>query len=234
MKELIVVTGGTKGIGKAILSKFAEEGFAVATCSRNQLELDQLKSELDQTTSAGVFVRMADLSTKSGVKDFAQYLESLNLEIHCLVNNTGFFIPGKTYEEEEGMLESMMNTNLYSAYHLTRSLISPMIKRGKGHIINIGSIAGINPYPNGGSYSISKYALNGFTQNLREETKSLGIRVTAVNPGATYTASWEGSGIPEDRLMPVVDIANSVYSAYKMSDRTVIEEITLRPQLGDL
>ena len=76
----------------------------------------------------------------------------------------------------------------------------------------MGSIAGINPYPNGGSYSISKYALHGYTLNLREETRELGIRVTALNPGATYTASWEGSGIEEERLMPASDIANSVFS----------------------
>ena len=76
--------------------------------------------------------------------------------------------------------------------------------------------------------------MHGYTLNLREETRELGIRVTALNPGATYTASWEGSGIEEERLMPASDIANSIFSAYMLSDRTVVEEIVFRPQLGDL
>ena len=234
MDELIVVTGGSKGIGKAIVEKFLSEGYPVATCSRNQADLDALKEEMDSRYGSSLHVFAADLSSRNGVDAFAVYVEDTGLKVGCLVNNTGYFLPGKTYEEEEGLLESMIRTNLYSAYHLTRKLIPQMIQRKKGHIFNMGSIAGINPYPNGGSYSISKYAMHGYTLNLREETRELGIRVTALNPGATYTASWEGSGIEEERLMPASDIANSVFSAYTLSDRTVVEEIVFRPQLGDL
>jgi short-subunit dehydrogenase len=88
-------------------------------------------------------------------------------------------------------------------------------------------------YPNGGSYTISKFALLGFSKCLREELKDEGIRVTAVMPGATLTPSWEGAGYPAERFMPPEDVAESIFGAYELSDRTVVEEMILRPQKGD-
>jgi short-subunit dehydrogenase len=109
-----------------------------------------------------------------------------------------------------------------------------MIKAKKGHIFNICSIASLQAYPQGGSYSISKYALLGFSTNLRLELKDKGIKVTAVCPGATYTNSWKGSGVPEDRIMEADDIAKMIYAATQLSPQAVVEDIVLRPQLGDL
>jgi len=128
----------------------------------------------------------------------------------------------------------MIETNLYGAYHLTRVLIDDIISNGRGHIFNMCSTASIMPYENGGSYCISKYALLGMTKVLREELKSHNIKVTAILPGATYTASWEGSDLPEERFMKADDVASAVWGAYAMSDSTVIEEILMRPQLGDI
>ena len=90
------------------------------------------------------------------------------------------------------------------------------------------------PYINGGSYCITKYALMGMTKVLREEMKELNVKVTAILPGATKTASWDGVDIPDERFIDPVDVAESVYSVYTLSDRTVVEEILIRPQLGDL
>ncbi|MEL7342484.1 MAG: SDR family NAD(P)-dependent oxidoreductase, partial [Bacteroidota bacterium] len=87
---------------------------------------------------------------------------------------------------------------------------------------------------NGGSYSISKFAMLGFSKNLREELKPHGIRVMSVMPGATFTASWEGVDVPEERLMPAEDVASMVWAMYNTSYRTVVEEIIIRPMLGDL
>ena len=105
---------------------------------------------------------------------------------------------------------------------------------GKGHIISICSVASIMAYSNGGAYSVSKYALYGLSRNLREELKPFGIRVTSILPGATYTASWEGADIPEERFMPAEDIAAVIWQAISLSDRTVMEDIVLRPMEGDL
>jgi short-subunit dehydrogenase len=128
----------------------------------------------------------------------------------------------------------MINTNLYSAYYLTRKLVHRMKEARKGHIFSMGSIAGFTAYANGGSYAISKFALLGFTKCLREEMKPHGIRVTSILPGATKTASWDGVDLPEDRFMKVEDVADTVWLAYQLSDRTVMEEVILRPQLGDI
>jgi hypothetical protein len=104
----------------------------------------------------------------------------------------------------------------------------------KGHVFNMCSIASIKAYPNGSSYAISKFALLGFSKVLREELKEYGVRVTAVLPGATRTASWDGVDLPEDRFMRAEDVAETVFSAYSISERSVVEEIIIRPQLGDI
>jgi len=128
----------------------------------------------------------------------------------------------------------MIDTNLYSAYHLSRALIPTMVAYGSGHIFNMCSIASFTAYPNGGSYSISKFALLGFSKVLREELKQKNIKVTSIMPGATWSASWAGVDLPESRLMQADDIAKIVWSALEMSPSAVIEDIVIRPQLGDL
>jgi len=109
-----------------------------------------------------------------------------------------------------------------------------MIKAGSGHIFNICSIASLQAYSFGGSYSISKYALEGFSKNLREELKDKGIKVTGVYPGATYTNSWAGSGVEPSRIMESNDIAKMIIAAAHLSPQAVVEDIVMRPQLGDL
>jgi short-subunit dehydrogenase len=234
MKKLAVITGGTKGIGRAIIEKFASNGFDIATCSRNSEDLKKLKSEFENKYKVKVFTSKVDMSMKSDVFKFIHSVQELNIPVHVLVNNAGIFIPGQINSEEDGALEKMIDTNLYSAYHLTRGLLPEMVKIRKGHIFNICSTASIVPYINGGSYCISKFAMLGMTKVLREEMKEHDVRVTAIMPGATFTASWESADIPEERFMKAIDVADALYNAYQMSDRTVIEEIVMRPQLGDI
>ena len=109
-----------------------------------------------------------------------------------------------------------------------------MLKKGKGHIFNICSIASLNAYENGGSYSISKFALLGFSKNLLLELKDKGMKVTAVCPGAVYTNSWAGSGVDPKRIMEANDIAEMIYAATQLSPQAVVEDIVMRPLLGDL
>ncbi|NJN25247.1 MAG: SDR family oxidoreductase [Cyclobacteriaceae bacterium] len=235
MKKVAVVTGGTKGIGKAIVYKLAGKGFDIVTCSRNGQELAALKSELEEAYQGiEVLVRTSDLSLKAEVNDLVKYIISRKNHVEILVNNTGVFNPGTISREPDGQLEHMINTNLYSAYYLTRGLLPMMVHDGAGHIFNICSVASIMPYANGGSYSISKYAMLGMTKVLREELKDKGIRVTAVLPGATYTVSWEASQLPETRFMKAEDVADAVYGAYALSKNSVVEEILIRPQQGDI
>jgi short-subunit dehydrogenase len=164
---------------------------------------------------------------------FADAVLSAWEDIDVLVNNAGSFVPGSVYNEPEGQLEQMIELNLYSAYHLTRRLVPVMMRKKKGHIFNLCSIAALAAYPNGGSYSISKFALEGFSKNLREELKPYGVKVTSVHPGATFTKAWEGFA-DQSRIMEVEDVANMVYAASSLSATACVEDIILRPQLGDL
>lgn len=234
MSKSILVTGGTKGIGRAIIERFANEGFDVITCARNEKDLTELRADLEQNHALiHVLAVKADLSKKEEVLDFAEKVKAFGVP-DVLVNNTGVFLPGAILDEPDGNFELMMETNLYSAYYLTRALIGGMKERKSGHIFSMGSIAGLTAYANGGSYAISKWAMLGMTKCLREELKDQHIKVTSVLPGATYTASWEGVELPEERFMKAEDVAESVWSAYNLSPRTVVEEIVIRPQLGDI
>ncbi|MBX2916542.1 MAG: SDR family oxidoreductase [Cyclobacteriaceae bacterium] len=230
MNKLIVVTGGSKGIGRAIAGRFAEAGFDVATCGRNATDLAAFKSDVEKQ-GVKVHAIVADMRNPAQVKNFCEQILALNQPVDVLVNNAGYFVPGSVLTEPAGTLESMIETNLYSAYYTTRGLISAI---NKGHIFNMCSIASIKAYPNGGSYAISKFALLGFSKVLREELKPNGIRVTAILPGATKTASWNGTDLPASRFMKPEDVAEAVFSAWSLSPHSVVEELLIRPQLGDI
>lgn len=230
---MVVITGASKGIGLAVAKAFASEKKDLALCARNIEDLKNVKQELESSYSIKCYIEAVDVSQKSEVKQFAENIHSIG-QVEVLVNNAGVFIPGQIIEEDEGALEKMIDTNLYSAYNLTRLLTPRMVAKRDGHIINMCSIASVTPYANGGSYSISKYAMYGMTKVLREEMKEHNVRVTAVLPGATWSNSWAGVDLPEERLMKSEDIAAVVLNAYKLSKQAVVEEIIVRPQLGDL
>ena len=235
MNPLVVVTGGTKGIGKACIERFLGEGFDVITCARNTQDLEVLGNEMsNRFTETTLHYMAADLSEKEELTGFIDFIDSKKQVVAVLINNTGVFIPGQIHNEAEGTLEKTIETNLYSAYHLTRAIVPGMMEQKKGHIFTMCSTASIMAYPNGGSYCISKFALYGMTKVLREELKPHQVKVTAVLPGATFTDSWKGTDLPEDRFMDAKDIADTIWAAYALSPRAVMEEILIRPQLGDL
>lgn len=233
----IVITGASKGLGKAIAERFAADGQAhqLFLCARTKSELEATGAALrDRFPAVNVYTRVCDVSDKNQLLAFADWVKSLCGKTDILVNNAGIYLPGSAYGEDDGNLESLMEINVYSAYHLTRLLLPAMIKAKSGHIFNMCSIASLNAYPNGGAYGISKYALYGFSKNLREEMKPFGIKVTHVLPGAAYTDSWSGSGVDPNRIMEASDIAGMLYAAAQLSAQACVEEIILRPQLGDL
>jgi NADP-dependent 3-hydroxy acid dehydrogenase YdfG len=232
---VVVVTGASKGIGKAVALKFASAGYTVVICARNQASLqataDEIFAEHPHATIHAMAVNMAD---KQEVIAFGKEVLKITRQVSILVNNAGSFLPGNVHTEEDGVIEQMINTNLYSAYHLTRVLLPGMMQAKRGHIFNMCSIASLDAYPNGGSYSISKFALAGFSKNLREELKSYNIKVTGIYPGAVYTNSWAGSGVDPQRIMKPEDVADLVYTVSTLSPQACVEDIVLRPQFGDL
>lgn len=231
----IVITGASKGIGRALALKFAQNGHHLAICSRSPKPLEELVNELKKTSPNIDLISMnTDVSVKSEVKLFAEKILNTWDKIDIIINNAGFFIPGTIKDEDDLNLPKMIETNLYSAYYLTKYLLPQMIQHQNGQIFNICSVASFMAYPQGGSYAISKFALLGFSKCLREELKPNNIKVTAIMPGATLTDSWKGVDLPEERFIPAEDIASIIYNTALLSNRTVVEDIIIRPQLGDI
>ncbi len=230
-----IVTGSTKGIGKGVVSLLAREGWSVALSSRNKSDLQAQQADLKHQFPDQDFPwHVVDFSQKAETIAYGQAIIEKWPDVHLLVNNAGIFLPGAVHNEPDGVLESQIQVNLLGPYHLTRAVLPAMMKRKKGLIINIGSIASLIAYPNGGAYTISKFALLGFSKCLREEMKPHGIKVTTVFPGSTWSASWEGADFPHERLMVPEDVAEAIVSVTRLSDASVVEEILIRPQLGDL
>ena len=231
----IIITGASKGLGRAVAEKFAAHGYDLFLCSRDQQALTTAAQQLGERYPAiTIRSKTADLAEKDQAQAFGRWVLESGAGIDVLVNNAGQFIPGRLQDEEEGVLERLMAVNLYSAYHLTRTLLPAMMARKAGHIFNMCSVASLQAYSYGGAYSISKYALAGFSANLRQEMKTFGIKVTTVYPGAAYTESWAGSGVDPQRIMEAGDVADMVFAASRLSIQATVEEILLRPQLGDL
>lgn len=229
MSKRVFVSGASKGIGLAVAHRFLAEGFDVAVNASTEASLEQVRMTYPQFK-----IYRADMSQKSEVENLAKWLNQDFGPLDVLVNNVGRFLPGSVHSESDEAFEMMMHTNVFSNYYLTKRVLPAMMERQSGTIFNLCSIASIMAYANGGAYSISKHALLGFSKVLREEMKPHGIRVVSVLPGATLTASWEGVDLPPERFMPAEDVASIIWDTYKLSPRTVVEEILLRPMLGDI
>ena len=230
------MTGGSQGIGRALVARFLAAGYAVATCARSAAALAQLHTELAPPAPATLHTLHVDLSQWADCQRFAEFVLGLNLPLAALINNAGGFLPGHLQDEpaDGSRLREMLAANLLSAYDVTQALLPAFAAQRTGHIFTICSTASLMAYPNGGSYGIAKFALLGLTKTLREELKTQGIRVTAVLPGATLTRSWDGVGEPPKRFIRCEDVAEAVFSAFSLSPQAVVEEIVIRPQLGDL
>lgn len=230
----VVITGASKGIGKAIAEIFAANGYHLFLTSRGEVQLYKTMEEL-QTKYPAITVKAKpfDLSKKEGAAGFANWCLS-QMVPDVIINNAGAFEPGSIYNEREGLLEEQLAINLFSAYHFTRAVLPPMMEAKQGHVFTICSIAALKAYANGGAYSISKYALHGFSKNLREEMKAFNIKVTSVFPGAVFTDSWGDFDNAAHRIMEAGDIAKMVYATSQLSPGACVEDIVVRPQLGDL
>jgi short-subunit dehydrogenase len=230
----IIITGASKGIGKAIANSFAALGNTLYLCARNEVDLYNTIAELQTNYPQSVVLgKTTDMANKEEVLAFANWVNK-QCVADIIINNAGQFLPGSVHSEEDGLLEQMMAVNVYSAYHLTRALLPAMMQAKKGYIFNICSIASLQAYSNGGSYSISKFALMGFSKNLREELKEYNIKVVAVYPGAVLTNSWGDFDNSQQRIMEANDVATMIIAATNLSQAAVVEDMVLRPQLGDL
>jgi NAD(P)-dependent dehydrogenase (short-subunit alcohol dehydrogenase family) len=229
--KFVIVTGASQGIGLAITQRLLAEGLHVIAASRNP---ERMRPLIPAAYLDRLYTFATDLATAEGCASLANYAKTLTNAPHILVNNAGVFEPGSVLDAPAGQLEHQFAINVLSAYYVTAALVPAMRASGSGHIFNMCSVASIMAYDGGGSYTISKFALLGYTKALRKELLGSGIKVTAVLPGAVKTPSWDGVAIPEGRIMPPADIASMIWACYATSPSTVIEELILRPEQGDL
>lgn len=231
---LVAVTGASHGIGRAVAVAFAREPNArLALLSRNESLLDETRA-LCRECGAEAEYFICDVMDDIAVRRATEAVRRRWGVPDVLVNNAGLFEPGPISQVSVDTFRAQLEVNLTSAFSVTKSFLDEMIVRKSGHIFFMCSVASIKGYPGGASYCAAKHGLLGFARALREETRKDGLRVTALIPGATFTKSWEGSDLPEERFMPVEDVAAALLGAYHMSERSVVEELLMRPQQGDV
>ena len=223
-----IITGATKGIGKAIAIKLAEAGYNLGICARNNDDLAGLSRELAYT-GVRIFYQATDCSSKTQVYEFCAALIAEFGTIDVLVNNAGVFLPGSLLDEEDERFEYQQLLNLNSAYYLSKYIGRMMRKQGFGHIFNICSEASKETKQNGGSYSVTKSGLLSLNHVLRQELSEYNVKVTAILPGSTLTASWEGTEIPAGSFVQPEDIANTLHTVLNLSSGVNVEEIILKP-----
>jgi short-subunit dehydrogenase len=233
-KKLVVITGSTKGMGNAIAQKFAKEGNDLVLIARSDRDLSEQRKFLSEKYGVNILCISADLSEKKQVQMIKEKLDEAQLSVDVLVNNLGVFQTGSILDEDDSVMERVMNLNYYAGYYLTKALLPSMLQKNTGHIFCIGSIANIYPIKEAFAYTISKYAVYGFIKTLREQLINTEVKTTAIIPGSTLTASWEGTEIPQERFILAEDIAEAIFLATSLSKGACLEEIIIRPQHGQV
>ena len=231
---VVVVTGASQGIGRAIAEGFAARDHAqVALVSRTEEKLDAV-AEACREHGGEALVVPTDVTDDAAVAEMGETVRDTWGTPDVLVNNAGAFTYAPLDELTLDGFRDQIGVNLTGAFAVTKTFLPAIRERGSGHLFFMGSVASIMAYPGNAGYCAAKHGLRGLARVVREETKEEGVRVTTVLPGATDTPTWDGVDLPAERFMPPEDIAAAVVDAYHLSDRTVLEELLLRPQEGDV
>jgi NAD(P)-dependent dehydrogenase (short-subunit alcohol dehydrogenase family) len=234
-KPTILITGASQGIGAAIANVFAGEirGVRLALVARSERNLRTVAKACARLgAKAEIFA--CDVSDEAGVATLATAVTKRLGAVDVLINNAGTFAGAPFAELAVADFDRIVAANLRSAFLVTRAFLPAMQRRRRGDIFFMSSIAGLGAYPNGAAYCAAKFGVTGLAKVLRAETKQAGIRVCCVHPGATWSPSWSKSGVQRERLMPAEDVARAFLDVYRLGRRAVVEEIVLRPQLGDV
>jgi len=236
-KPVVLITGASQGIGAAIAKRFAREisGVRLALVARNEKKLAAVARACAKAGSRVVAeVFRCDVTDEGSVTAMAAAVDQRFGGVDVLINNAGKFRGAPFTEMSVADFDRMIAANLRSVFLVSRAFASGMIARKRGDIFNMSSIAGLIAYPGGAGYSAAKFGVSGLSKVMRSELRDKGVRVCCVYPGATVSPSWEGSGVDEGRMMPAEDVAQAFLAVYRLSRRTVVEEIVLRPQRGDV
>jgi 3-oxoacyl-[acyl-carrier protein] reductase len=229
--DVALVTGGTRGIGRAVALRLAALGAGVAICGRDTQALAATDAELKKSGSP-VHSQIANVSLSADVAALVDKTQAALGPISILVNNTGIGLFGPAHEKTEADWDRVLNTNLKSAFLVSRAVAPAMIQRGAGDIINISSLAGRNAFAGGGIYCASKWGLQGLSACMAEDLREHGIRVSIICPGSVATGFSSGSArSPKDpaKVLSSEDIAHAVEMIVTQSPQSFLSEIHIRP-----
>jgi 3-oxoacyl-[acyl-carrier protein] reductase len=231
----ILITGASKGIGKAIALKMASRGHHLSLCARNIKNLEALAAEIKREfSSIKIYIQAANCNIREEVISFAEKTIAEFGFIDVIINNAGAFKPSRILDEDEDSLQSHLDVNLLAPYYLYKKLGPLMRDAQKGYIVNICSVASKELIVDAGSYCVTKAALLSLNNIMRKEMMDHGVKVTAILPGSTLTSSWEGTTIPSAQFVQPEDVAEAVDAVLNLSVGANIEEITIKPLHGQI
>ena len=228
--HVALVTGSSRGIGKAIAKRLAALGAAVCLCGRDKSALERTADEF-RGLPARVLAIPVDVTDSKEISALVQATEEKLGAITLLVNNAGIGNPGfgAIQEKSEADWDMVLDTNLKGVFLVSRAVAPLMIKRRRGDIINISSLAGKNTFAGGGLYCASKWGLQGLTGCMAEDLRAYGIRVSAICPGSVAT-EFSGRGTKDvSKLLTAEDVAHAVAMLALQGPQSFISEVQLRP-----
>jgi NADP-dependent 3-hydroxy acid dehydrogenase YdfG len=230
--QIAVVTGAARGIGEAVATRLAGMGATVVLTARDEARLERVKADLVER-GGKAFALRCDLTDAEAVAAFGVDVQKKFGRCDILVNNAGVAVLRKPLVDlPVAEWDQMMNTNLRAPYLLIRSLAPMMIAARSGHIINISSLAGKNPLPEGAAYAASKWALNGLTYSVAEELRQYNVRVSVVAPGSVNTHFSPGtSGKDPKKMVQPDDVAQVVAMLVTQAPTSFVSEVLLRPTM---
>ena len=227
--QVAVVTGAGRGIGAAIATKLASMGVTVVLCGRTLKTLQATASRISAAGGQSEPV-VCDVSDLKSVEELAATVKQTFGRVDILVNNAGiggFAAP--LHEMTPEAWEKILNTNLRGVFYCIRSFAPMMIRGGGGHVVNISSLAGKNPLPNGAAYAASKWGLNGLSYSIAEELRTHNIRVSVVCPGSVDTELGPHTGKDSKKMLKPDDVAHVVTMMVTQAPQSFASEVLLRP-----
>ena len=227
--NVAIVTGASKGIGKAIAVTLAKEGVKVVLAARNAELLSEIQKEISETEGHAVAIP-TDVTSENAVKNLMIETNKRFNRIDILINNAGVGFFSNVVDMNIEDYEAMMNINLKGAFLCSRGVLPTMMKQKRGEIINIASLAGKNSFAGGSVYSATKWGLIGFARSLMLEVRNHNIRVVTICPGSVNT-NFNDTERDNPQIIQPEDVAETVLFALTMPNRVNVSEIDIRPTI---
>ncbi|MFZ3263520.1 MAG: SDR family NAD(P)-dependent oxidoreductase [Terriglobales bacterium] len=227
--QVAVITGAGRGIGAAIASQLAALGARAILCGRTRAALEHTAATIQDSGHQSTVIE-CDVADLRAVESLAEQVERTFDRLDILVNNAGIRGPqGALHDLSPDAWDKIVNTNLRGVYYMIREFAPLMVRARGGHIINISSLAGKNPIPNGAAYSASKWGLNGLSYSVAEELRVHNIRVSVICPGSVHTEFNPHTGKDAEKMLQPSDVAHAVAMLVTQTQRSFVSEILLRP-----